>query len=41
MRVVRPAAGSHLLPGIGVRFLDASPEASRALQELIDERLGR
>jgi uncharacterized protein (TIGR02266 family) len=41
MRAVRPAAGSHLLPGIGVRFLDASPEARRALQELIDERLGR
>jgi uncharacterized protein (TIGR02266 family) len=39
MRVVRPTAGSHLLPGLGVRFLDVSPEARRVLQEFIDERL--
>lgn len=39
-RVVRPAAGSHLLPGMGVRFLKLTPEESRALETFINQRLG-
>ncbi|MFQ5878225.1 MAG: response regulator [Acidobacteriota bacterium] len=40
-RIVRPTAGSHLLPGAGVRFLSVPPAARQALREFIDERLGR
>ena len=41
MRVVRPAAGSYLLPGMGVRFLEVTPEERRALEGFINERQGR
>ena len=41
MRVVRPAAGGHLLPGMGVRFLEVTPEERRAIERFIKERLGQ
>jgi CheY-like chemotaxis protein/Tfp pilus assembly protein PilZ len=40
-RVVRPAPGSHLLPGIGIRFLDPPPEVVRAIEEFIAARRAR
>jgi uncharacterized protein (TIGR02266 family) len=40
-RVVGAGTGGHLLPGVGVRFLDLSSEDLRLLQEFIAERLGR
>lgn len=39
MRVVRPAADGHLLPGMGVRFLEVTPSERRALERFINERL--
>ncbi len=39
MRIVRrPAAHSHLLPGMGVRFVDPPASDRRALEEFIEER---
>ncbi len=40
-RVVEAAPGSPLLPGVGIRFIDVTPAASKALEEFISERLGR
>ena len=40
-RVVRPAPGSSLLPGIGVRFLEIPPEALQAIEEFIAARRAR
>jgi len=40
-RVIRPAPGSHLLPGIGIRFVDADPEVLRAIEEFIAARRAR
>jgi len=37
-RLVRPAPGSHFLPGVGVRFLDIPPEALMAIEEFIAAR---
>lgn len=37
-RVVRPAPGEHLLPGVGVRFLDTTPEALACLESFIASR---
>lgn len=37
-RLVRPAPGSHLLPGVGVRFVDISPETLSAIEEFIASR---
>ncbi len=37
-RVVRPAPGSSLLPGVGVRFLEMPPETLRAIEEFIAAR---
>jgi len=37
-RVVRPAPGTNLLPGVGVRFLDIPPEALLAIEEFIAAR---
>jgi uncharacterized protein (TIGR02266 family) len=38
-RLVEKSAGSGLIPGIGVRFLDPPPETSRALEAFIAARL--
>jgi uncharacterized protein (TIGR02266 family) len=40
-RVVEGRAGSLLLPGIGVRFLDIGPEARGVLEDFIAARLNR
>ncbi len=37
-RVVRPAPGSRLLPGVGVRFLEMSPETVARIEEFIASR---
>lgn len=40
-RTIARAPGSHLLPGIGVRFLDVPPETRRALEDFLADRLRR
>jgi uncharacterized protein (TIGR02266 family) len=40
-RVIEAHAGSQLLPGIGVRFVDIDPEARRVLKDFIAARLDR
>jgi CheY-like chemotaxis protein len=37
-RVVRPSPGEHLLPGVGVRFLEMSPEAMDCIETFIASR---
>ena len=40
-RIIRPAPGSHLLPGIGIRFVDPPPEVLRVIEEFIAARRAR
>jgi len=40
-RIIRQAAGSRLLPGIGIRFVDPPPEALRVIEEFIAARRAR
>jgi len=40
-RSLRPAAGSHLLPGVGVRFVDPPAEAVAAIERFIAARRAR
>jgi CheY-like chemotaxis protein/Tfp pilus assembly protein PilZ len=40
-RAIRPAPGSHLLPGIGVRFVDPAPEVLRTIEKFIAARRAR
>ncbi len=40
-RVVEATPGSHLIPGVGVRFTEVDPEALKALREFIAERRPR
>jgi len=40
-RIIRPDPGSHLLPGIGVRFVDPTPEFGRTMEEFIAGRRAR
>ena len=40
-RVIGSSAGSHLLPGVGVRFDDVPAEARAVLEDFIAERLRR
>jgi len=40
-RIIRQAAGSRLLPGIGIRFVDPPPAALRVIEEFIAARRAR
>jgi uncharacterized protein (TIGR02266 family) len=39
-RVVEPAPGGHLLPGIGVQLLNLTPALERQIEEFVRERSG-